>query len=182
MLGDGWIEKPKVNARFRFEQSHTRKDFFFYLYEFFSPYCKNAPILRERLDKRTNKVYSTWHFSTKCSPTFTEMYELFYKDKNKVVTTSIIELMGPASLAFLIMSDGWKHNKGVTIATNAFSEWENEMLVKAFCPEEENFGLDCRLIRDHKYPSIHISFRCLPQLQNITVPYMHESMLYKIYL
>jgi len=30
------LEKPKVNARFRFEQSDERKDFFFHLYSFFA--------------------------------------------------------------------------------------------------------------------------------------------------
>lgn len=28
--------------------------------------------------------------------------------------------MGSVALAFLIMSDAYRHNKGVTIATNAF--------------------------------------------------------------
>lgn len=83
ILSDGWIEKPKVNARFRFEQTGVRKDFFFHLYGIFSAYCKSAPKLRERFDKRTNKVYPTWHFSTVCDPVFTEFYSYFYKDKKK---------------------------------------------------------------------------------------------------
>ena len=29
LLGDAWLEKQKVNARFRFEQSHIRTEFFF---------------------------------------------------------------------------------------------------------------------------------------------------------
>lgn len=29
LLGDAWLEKPKVNARLRFEQSNSRKEFFF---------------------------------------------------------------------------------------------------------------------------------------------------------
>ncbi len=55
ILGDGWIEKPKVNARFRFEQSDLRRNFFFHLYQFFAVYCHSAPKLRNRQDKRTKK-------------------------------------------------------------------------------------------------------------------------------
>lgn len=86
LLGDGWLEKQKVNARFRFEQSDSRKEFFFHLYEIFSPYCQSSPKLRKRQDKRTNKVYLTWHFSTKSYPMFTDIHNLFYIDKKKSST------------------------------------------------------------------------------------------------
>jgi hypothetical protein len=52
------------------------------------------------LDKRTNKNYLTWHFSTKCDPLFTEIYTLFYVERKKIVPNNIIELIGPAGLAF----------------------------------------------------------------------------------
>ena len=83
LLGDGWLEKQKVNARFRFEQSYIRTDFFFSLYEYFIPFCKNSYKLRERLDKRTNKIYKTWHLTTISSPLFTEYYNLFYYENRK---------------------------------------------------------------------------------------------------
>ena len=35
LWGDGWLEKAKVNARLRFEQSHIRTDFFFQVFKFF---------------------------------------------------------------------------------------------------------------------------------------------------
>ena len=104
LLGDAWLEKPKVNARLRFEQSNSRKEFFFYFYEYFAPYCQSSPKLRERLDKRTNKIYLTWHFSTKCYPVFTNVYHLFYIDKKKVIPANIMDLMGPIGYSKLILS------------------------------------------------------------------------------
>lgn len=101
-----------------------------------------------------------------------------YKEK-KVVPSNIIDLIGPAGLAFWIMCDGWKHNKGVTLATNAFSIAENELLIKAL---NTKFELNCRLIKDHDYPSIHIPFTSLSKLQSLVVPHLHESLLYKISL
>ena len=35
LLGDAWLEKAKVNARLRFEQSHIRADFFFHVFNCF---------------------------------------------------------------------------------------------------------------------------------------------------
>jgi len=56
---------------------------------------------------------------------------------------------------------------------------ENELLIIAL---NKKFELDCRLIRDHGYPSIHIPYHQLSNLQNLIVPYMNQSLLYKIYL
>nr|QNH92712.1 hypothetical protein [Wolfiporia cocos] len=179
LLGDGWLEKQKVNARLRFEQSDIHKEFFFYVYKFFSEFCKSSPRLRERWDKRTGKVYYTWHFSTKSYPMFTEVYDLFYVNKKKVVPVNIKELLSDVGLAIWIQCDGWKHNKGVTLATNAFSDVENQLLIDAL---NEKFALDCRLIRDHEHPSIHIPYNQMSNLQKLVLPYMHESFLYKIYL
>lgn len=83
ILGDGWLEKQKINARFRFEQSIIRTDFFFSVFNYFVFYSPNIPKLRERLDSRTNKTYKTWHFSTLSLPYFTFYYDLFYPNNKK---------------------------------------------------------------------------------------------------
>lgn len=88
ILGDAWLEKQKTNARLRFEQSHIRTDFFFMFFKYFSFYSTNTPYLRERVDKRTGKIYKTWHFSTLSLPFFKEYYNLFYKD---IKTNGIIQ-------------------------------------------------------------------------------------------
>ena len=98
----GWLEKRKVHARFRFEQGDIHKEFFFYVYEFFHEYCQSSPKLRERYDNRTIKIYYTWHFSTKSYPVFTEIYDIFYKDRKKIVPENIVDLISPISLAFWI--------------------------------------------------------------------------------
>lgn len=77
------------------------------------------------------------------------------------------------------MSDGYKHNKGVTIATNAFSITENELLINSL---NKKFAFSCRMISDHGYPSIYIPFSDLSNLQNLVVPHMHYSLLHKIHL
>jgi hypothetical protein len=53
LLGDAWLELARKEARFRFEQSYIRTDFFMDVYKYFLFYCKTDPRLRERYDKRT---------------------------------------------------------------------------------------------------------------------------------
>lgn len=183
LLGDGWLKKQKVNARFRLEQGDIHKELFFLVlfYKIFYDFCQSPPRLREKLDKRTNKIYYTWHFSTKSYSMFTEIeiYNLFYKHKIKIIPVNTIDLIGPVSLAMWIMCDGWKHNKGGTLATNAFSKDENQLLIDAL---NRKFALDYRLIQDHNYSSIHIPYSQMANLKTIVLPYMHKSFLYKMYL
>ena len=82
------------------------------MFKYFAFYISNEPKLRERLDKRTGKLYQTWHFSTLSSPLFTYYYDLFYKDLGtgykKIIPYNIFELLTLVSLCFWIMSDGYK--------------------------------------------------------------------------
>lgn len=104
LLGDGWLEKQKVNARFRFEQSHIRTEFFFDVFKYFAFYSPNTPKLRERLDKRTGKINKTWHFSTLSSPFFTYYYDLFYQingtGHKKIIPNNIFDFISPVSLVY----------------------------------------------------------------------------------
>jgi len=187
LLGDAWLEKQKINARFRFEQSHIRADFFFDVFKYFSFYIKNTPSLREREDKRTGKVYKTWHLSTLSLPFLNEYYNLFYKKINingkpsikKVIPNNNSENLTAVSLAYWIACDGYKYNKGVALATNSFSVSDNNILINAL---KFKFGLNCWIISDHGLPSIFIPHSDLNKLQNFVLPYLHNSLLYKIHL
>lgn len=83
----GWLERksPTSNTRFRFEQSLKHSQRFYNLYNYFALMCAGNVMLRERLDKRNNSTYSTLHFSTRSLPFFNPFYDIFYKDKKKVV-------------------------------------------------------------------------------------------------
>lgn len=183
LLGDGWLEKAKVNARFRFEQSHIRTDFFFQVFKFFCFYSPNTPKLRERLDKRTLKTYKTWHFTTLSTPFFTYYHNLFYTKTEtgykKTIPNNIIELITPVSLAYWLMCDGYKKNKGVGLATNSFSISDNKKLITAL---NNKFGFNCWMVSDHGQPTIFIPHSDLASLQQLVLPYMLPSLLYKIHL
>lgn len=72
-----------------------------------------------------------------------------------------------------------KKNSGVGLATNAFSISENQILVDAL---NKNFGFNCKIVSDHGLPTIYIPKSNLTNLQDITLAYMHPTLLYKIHL
>ena len=179
LLGDAWLEKRKINGRFRFEQSHIHTEFFMDVYKFFIFYCKTEPRLRERYDKRTNKIYKTWHFSTLSNPLFTEYYDWIYREKKKIIPKDIVNYLDSIALSYWLMCDGYKYNMGVTLATNSYSVEDNLLLIDVL---NTKFGFNSRLIKDHKYPSIFIPKLDMVLLQKVVLPYMNSAMLYKIYL
>lgn len=102
MLGDGFLELPikGINARFIFSQGISHKDYFIYLYSFFTDFITPNTNFRTytRLDKRKNITYTTLSFKTKALPLFTKFYNMFYKDKKKFVPHSL-DLLTPIALA-----------------------------------------------------------------------------------
>jgi hypothetical protein len=124
-------------------------------------------------------VYKTWHFSTLSLPFFTYYYDLFYINNKKRIPNNISEMLTPIALAYWIISDGYKYKKGLALATNSFSIYENEVLVNAL---NNNFKFTSRIIKDHDKPSIFIPSKNLICLQNLVLDYMHPTLLYKIHL
>ena len=180
MLGDAWIENRKKNGRLRFEQSHIRTEIFYYVYNNFVEYTTSAyPRLRERYDKRTQKVYKSWHFSTKASPKFSYYHGLFYKDGKKIIPREIDKYLTPKSLAFFIMCDGHKYNTSVALATNGFTIEDNKLLMEAL---NRKFGFESWVVNKNRMPTIYIPKRNLLLLQEMVKPHMHDTLLYKIHL
>ena len=99
--------------------------------------CASNVRLRERFDKRTSKIYSTLHFSTRSLPFFNLYYQLFYVNKVKVVPSNIGILLSPVALGQWIMDDG-SFKSGLTLQTNAFSVSDVELLISVL---KSNFDI-----------------------------------------
>ena len=114
ILGDGKLEiAPRaINARFGFIQSAQNKKYFLFLLDQLSPLVSVKYREYSYLDKRTGKIYKTWHFTTLSLPFFTYYYELFYNksgfNNKKVIPDNILELLTPVSLSYWILCDGYK--------------------------------------------------------------------------
>jgi len=100
-------------------------------------------------------------------------------EKKKVIPKNIIQILDPIVLAYWIMCDGYKKNKGVGLATNSFSISDNQLLINVL---NIKFGFNSWIVDDHNLPTIFIPKSDLNILQNIVSPYMYPTLLYKIHL
>lgn len=105
LLGDAHISQrsPTANSRLSYAQtSEKHGEYFSYVFNVFSFFCVNnyEPKIKNALDKRSNKVYTSISFATMQLPCFNEYKRLFYPHGFKVVPCNIYELLTPKGLAF----------------------------------------------------------------------------------
>jgi LAGLIDADG DNA endonuclease family len=126
MLGDLTAEKRNINfnTRLHFKQSLKNKEYIYHLYDIFKDCCGSKPNIMSNFDYRPNKMkeYKSIKFQTLTSPCFNIYKEIFYNSERKIIPKNIYDLLTPISLAYWIMDDGYKSNKGIYISTESFSK------------------------------------------------------------
>lgn len=185
LLGDGYLNKPKLNhnTKLVFDQSNSlHKEYLLHLYEVFESLTNTSPkITNRKPDIRTGKVYNSIRFYTLSLPCLNSYYELFYPNGKKMIPNNIGELLTARGLAYLIMDDGSKSYYGQTIIhTRSYTKFEVELLQEAILM---NFGLTSRLeekIKDQWILYIQVKQDTKNKLYNLVRPYMHKSMMYKL--
>lgn len=104
ILGDASMEriKPTHNARVRFDQVYPDHfEFLDLLYSIFDNLTSSEPKIHARKpDSRTGKIYSTIAFKSRNLPCLNPFYDMFYKNRVKVIPENIAELLTPRGLAF----------------------------------------------------------------------------------
>lgn len=156
ILGDGSLEfNGYVGTRLQIKQKESHKQYVMWLYEKLSDLCKTPP----KQKKDTNQ----WYFSTRALKELTELREIFYKSKKKIIPLNIRKLIkSPLSIAVWYMDDGNldyrpKSHYSYRISTDSFSLKEKGLLVDML---KENFNIKTSvanpLCRGKRYPKLYI--------------------------
>jgi hypothetical protein len=117
-------------------------------------------------------------FSTRQLPCFNELYELFYRNKIKVIPNNIYELLTPIALAHWIMGDGAILNKGLVLCTDSFSLQEVVKLINVL-KIKYDINSTIQGLKNGR-PRIYILPESMPRLRDLVKPYMLNSMYYKL--
>jgi len=133
VLGDGslYVGKRNKNARLKIEHSKEDKEYLIFKHSILRNFVSGKIMKRVGWNKKTAKFYTSYVFITVTHPEFTKFYQLFHKEKKKIVNEDILEQLTPFSLAIWIMDDGnynRKHNF-IDLYTMNFSLEEN-LLIK----------------------------------------------------
>lgn len=184
MLSDGWmmLKNLRSNPRLSFTQSLVNFPFFWNVYNSLSLIIRGFPIFRIRFFR--NKHLYSLNLTTRSLPYLWVIYNLFYKlsdsgDKYiRYISSDLIFYMNPIVLAYWIMGDGFRHNKGLMLSTDGFSIKEVVMLINILiiC-----FNIN-PIIYTYKglYHRIYINEKDLNILKPLINPYMVDEMLYKL--
>jgi hypothetical protein len=132
------------------------------------------------LDKRTGKIYSSLIFKTKSLPIFTEFWSMFYVNRKKIIPIDLT-LFTPLALAHLLMQDGsFGTSGGIYICTDAFNPEDTQRLANELSTK---YNLKCSTPKSPGKGNgkrIYIFTKSRSKLQELVLPYMHPSMLYRI--
>lgn len=180
LLSDGSLTlgPRSVNARLEFEQSFSKFEYFWQVFNLFSPYCRKYPTREDRFRKDT--LCSSIRFQTRALPILTKIHTLFYTNKTKFVPSDIYFLFTPIALAHWIMGDGAKTGSGLILCTDSFTLKD---VLRLMFVLQNRYNLNCSILTNNKNSyRIYIKKDSMPLLIEIVSPHMHFSMLYKLHL
>lgn len=170
LLGDGYLRiVPGRNDAF-LEVNHTfkQKEYVDWKFNMLKNMVISPPKLREYSKRKA------YRFFTRQSSELTQLYNLFYKDKSKVIPDLTLE---PLSLAVWYMDDGSKvRDSDVYLNTQQFSYADQLKLVSML----SDLAIESRLNKDKHYFRIRILKKSLPQFRKLIGPYIIPSMRYKL--
>ena len=130
-----------------------------------------------RIDKRTNKEYTTFTVKTRANQALLPLYNELYSSGTKQITKSFLENFTIKSLAYLYMDDGYADQKTAYICTDAFSQESKEILVQHL---KDNFNLNFSIVNHGKYYRLRLSQYDFGRFCTLVSPYIIESLKYKL--
>lgn len=126
-------------------------------------------------ERRGKGVRTAYRFTTKSLPCFTRIYNLFFRDRKKIVPKNL-KLTGRI-LAFWFMGDGSKSWKSVYLNTQKFSSREQFFLQKRL---RKDLGIKSTLNKDKIYFRLRIRLESMERFQELVRPYLLPSFSYKL--
>jgi|1185.fasta_scaffold123034_2 hypothetical protein len=179
ILSDGCLSfnvRWAKNALLKFSQSLAHFEYLWFVFNLLSHYCSSYPQLITATF--AGKSFYGLQFRTRSMPCLTELHPLFYVNKVKVIPHNIYELLTPIALAHWIMRDGTNEKGGLILCTDSFSLKDVVRLMNVLIIR---YGLNCTLRYFGQYPRIYIRRDSMANIQRIVEPFIHPSMMYKLY-
>lgn len=170
ILSDAWLEINKIgNVRQGFKQSLKNINYFFYVFNSLSHYCSSYP--------GTNKD-NCLYLVTRTYPCMTEFYNIFYKNKIKIVPENLYDLLTYEVQAHWICGDGTYKTSGMIIQTDCFSLKEVIFILNILTIK---FDLKCSIHFHRGNPILYISSKSIKRIYPKLSKYIPISMRYKFF-
>ncbi len=149
-------------------------------------------IKKIKIIKRSNSLGETFSsFHTKSLLVLSRLYPISYKNRKKIITKKLLDLVDEKALAIWFMDDGSaRHTKngllnGAYLHTQRYTYKENLLLQKWF---KKRWNIECKIDqykqiyknKERKYCKLRFAKINGLKLINIVIPYMHKLFMYKV--
>lgn len=176
LISDAWLEISKVGStRFVFKQSISNSLFVLFVFNRLSHYCSVYPSITKT--NVNNKILKGIFLITRSYPCLTEIYNMFYVNKVKIVPLNLYEIIDYEFLAYWIMGDGTKAGNAIYLQTQSFSVKECVFIISVLI---HKFDLNCNIHMQRNQPVIYISAKSMAKIRHKLLPYFIPSMYYKL--
>lgn len=172
LLGDGYmrIMEGRKDAFLEINHSLKAKSYVDWKFNILKNICISEPKARD-----TNEGRVAYRFFTKQHSELTKIYNLFYKNKRKVIPKSLV--LDPIILAIWYMDDGSKsRDSDIYLNTQQFNIKDQKFLLHLL----RIVGVKARLNKDKKYYRIRILKESIKTFMDIIKDNIEDSMKYKL--
>lgn len=180
ILGDGCLEHRgnSSGAVLKICQSLKQQKFVRWLYKIFVNFVRTQPKIK--ISHRNGKENYEVRFDTLTHPTFKNFYDLFYKERKKMIPKSIDQLLTETAFAVWFMCDGSiksKECRGRILNTQSFIRSDIERLIFIL---ENKFNLNVSIRTQKDGLQIYISGKSAEILDNLLrdkiLPYFYYKL------
>lgn len=163
------------NARIALKQSIINFPFFWMTFVVLSHYTASLPYADSTVINGV-RFYST-RFDTRAYPVFTILHNIFIINGKKIISPDLFHFLSPVALAYWIMGDGARKQKGLLLCTDGFSIPEVVILMNILMIR---YNLSCGLHYQRGLPRIYIHSKSMGDLKKIVGPHMSSFSNYKL--
>jgi len=167
ILGDAYLVKTTRGFAFRESHSIKQKTYVDWKYRQLEGFTNSPPA--------THKY--CYYFRTISHPFFSELREIFYVGRCKIIPPQLEDWLTPLVLSVWIMDDGSRDGNQLRINTQSFSYEEHELLI---CFLKAKLGITATINRDKDRFRLRVCAASMPRVRQIVAPYIISSMQYKL--
>ena len=152
LLGDGYLTIPRKTAYFGYTCHYRR-----ILEDLSNNYLNRLGLCiyeHCQFDKRTNKIYTNYIARSRCFKIFTELRNLWYPNKIKIIPKTI--KLTPEICYWWYLGDGSSGNSSLRLCTNGFTTDDVEFLSSIF-PVCNSVEQQYQSKTNKYYPTINIT-------------------------
>ncbi len=180
ILGDGCLEHRgnSSGAVLKICQCLKQQEFVSWLYAIFKDFVRTPPRYRSKF--RNGKENFEVRFDTLTHPEFKNFYDLFYRERKKIIPESINQILTPIAFAVWFMCDGSVKSKecvGRILNTQSFNRPDIERLISIL---QNKFNLQVSIRTQKDGLQIYISAKSAQILNNLLkdkiLPYFYYKL------